>query len=167
MFRHRAGRNASGPILVITMRVFTKTVATGMALGAAPLRANSKLNIGVGTYSYHNLSIDEMIVQLKALRIQEIEMSHGEFMLFSKPVADLFQSAREKLDRAGIHCVSYYTDTIKDRHDVDSAIQFARPLGASNITGDATGGTLAQIDERFTREGITLQWGQSLSPPQC
>jgi len=36
-----------------------------------------------------------MIVQLNALRIQEIEMSRGEFMLFSKPEAGLFRSTRE------------------------------------------------------------------------
>ena len=45
----------------------------------------TKLNLGIGTYTYHSLSIDDMIVQLKRLEIREIEMSRGEFMLFSKP----------------------------------------------------------------------------------
>ncbi|HLY62013.1 MAG TPA: sugar phosphate isomerase/epimerase [Terriglobia bacterium] len=141
---------------MITRRVFAKAVAAGMAMAAFPLRAEQKLNIGIGTYSYHNLSIDEMIVQLKALRIQEIEMSRGEFMLFSKPGGDLFRSTREKLDRAGIRCVSYYPATIKDGEDVDSAVRFAKLLGARNISGDATGNTLAEIDRRFTHEGITF-----------
>lgn len=141
---------------MMTRRVFAKTVAASMAMAAVPLRARGKLNIGIGTYSYHNLSIDEMIVQLNALRIQEIEMSRGEFMLFSKPDGELFRSTREKLDRAGIRCVSYYTATIKDGNDVDSAVRFARLLGARNISGDATGNTLTEIDRRFTREGITF-----------
>jgi sugar phosphate isomerase/epimerase len=136
--------------------MFAKTIAAGMAMAAVPLRAYSKLNIGIGTYSYHNLSIDDMIVQLNALRIQEIEMSRGEFMLLSKPDSNLFRSTRERLDRAGIRCVSYYTATIKDGPDVESAVHFAKLLGARNISGDATGSILAQIDQRFTREGITF-----------
>jgi sugar phosphate isomerase/epimerase len=131
-------------------------MAGGIAMAAVPLGASSKLNIGIGAYSYHNLSVDDMIVQLNALRIKEIEMSRGEFMLFSKPDASLFSSTREKLDRAGIHCVSYYTATLKDASDVESAVRFAKLLGARNVTGDATGSTLAEIDQRFTQEGITF-----------
>ncbi|MGO8791271.1 MAG: sugar phosphate isomerase/epimerase family protein [Terriglobia bacterium] len=141
---------------MITRRTFAKAASAGIALAALPLPAYNRLNIGIGTYSYHNLSIDGMIVQLNALRIREIEMSRGEFMLFSKPPASLFRSTREKLDRAGIRCVSYYTATIKDEADIENAVQFAKFLGAGNISGDATGNTLAQIDQRFTREGITF-----------
>ena len=140
----------------MTRRSFAKTVVGAVAMAAVPLRAQRALNIGIGTYSYHNLSIDEMIVQLNALHIQEIEMSRGEFMLFSKPEDSLFRSTRVKLDRAGIRCVSYYTATIKDAHDVDSAVRFAELLGARNVSGDATGNTLAEIDQRFTREEITF-----------
>ncbi len=141
---------------MITRRTFAKTIAASMAVAAAPLRAYNKLNIGIGTYSYHHLSIDDMIVQLNALRIQEIEMSRGEFMLFSKPDTSLFRSTREKLDRAGIRCVSYYTATIQDGHDLENAMLFAKLLGARNISGDATGSILAQIDQRCTREGVTF-----------
>ena len=140
----------------MTRRSFAQTVAAGVAMTAVRFRARRALNIGIGTYSYHNLSIDEMIVQLKALGVQEIEMSRGEFMLFSKPEDKLFRSTREKLDRAGIRCVSYYTATIKDAQDVDSAVRFAKFLGAGNVSGDATGNTLAEIDRRFTRERITF-----------
>jgi len=44
-----------------------------------------KLNIGIGAYSYHNLSMEEMIVQLNALGIRDIEMSRGELMLMNHP----------------------------------------------------------------------------------
>ena len=141
---------------MISRRRFVKSIAGGMAVAVAPLGASSKLNIGIGTYSYHNLSVDDMIVQLNTLRITEIEMSRGEFMLFSKPDASLFRSTREKLDRAGIRCVSYYTATLKDGNDIENAVRFAKLLGARNVTGDATGGILALIDRRFTQEGITF-----------
>ncbi len=140
----------------MTRRSFARTVAGAVAMAAVPLRPQRALDIGIGTYSYHNLSIDEMIVQLNNLRIQEIEMSRGEFMLFSKPEDSLFRSTREKLDRVGIRCVSYYTATIADARDVDSAVRFADLLGARNVSGDATGNTLVEIDRRFTREGITF-----------
>jgi sugar phosphate isomerase/epimerase len=135
----------------MTRRAFAVALA---AAAAAP--AQRKLNLGIGTYTYHSLSIDAMIVQLKRLEIREIEMSRGEFMLFSKPSPEQFQSVRRKLDSAGIRCVSYYTATIKDDADLDNAMRFASLLGAHNVTGDATGDFLQRIDERLTREGLTF-----------
>lgn len=133
-----------------------KTIAAGVATTAVPVRAWTTLNVGIGTYSYHNLSMDAMIVQLNALGVREIEMSRGEFMLMNHPTDDLFRSARGKLDLGGIRCVSYYTATIKEDADLESAVRFARILGVSNVTGDATGGILNRIDQRFTREKLTF-----------
>jgi len=140
-----------------TRRSFVKFAAvSGLVSIAAPLFALSRLNIGVGTYSYHGLSVDDMIIQLNALHIREIEMSRGEFMLMNHPTDDLFRSARAKFDQAGIHCVSYYTATIKEDIDLENAVRFAKILGVSNITGDATGGILNRIDSRLTQEKLTF-----------
>jgi sugar phosphate isomerase/epimerase len=137
---------------MITRRVFTTAaIAAGL-----PLRAAGKLKLGIGTYTYHSLSIDDMIVQLKRLQIGEIEMSRGEFMLFSKPKPERFESARAKFDQAGIQCVSYYTATIHDDTELDTAIRGAKLLGSRNITGDATGDILQRIDDRCTKEGLTF-----------
>jgi len=124
------------------------------ALGCA--RAAARLNIGVGTFSYHTLSIEDMIVQLQRLKIREIEMSRGEFMLMKPPSAAMCQAARDKFDRAGIRCVSYYTATIKNDADLDLAVEFAKIFGAHNVSGDATGPILGRIDRRFTAEGLTF-----------
>src|SRR5512140_242491 len=97
----------------ITRRNFVKSLALGVAATSVPSLASTKLNVGIGTYSYHSLSMDEMIVQLNALGVREIEMSRGEFMLMSHPAEDLFQTARTRLDQANIRCLSYYTATIK------------------------------------------------------
>ena len=123
---------------MMTRRTFAGTLASAFAARAFA----GKLNLGIGTYTYHSLSIDDMIVQLKRLDIREIEMSRGEFMLFSKPSPEKFQSVKTKLDAAGIRCVSYYTATIKDDTDLDNAVRFAHLLGSRNITGDATGDIL-------------------------
>lgn len=140
---------------MMNRRTFTH-LAGGAAVAAWPLTAAGRLNIGVGTFSYHTLSMDEMIEQLQKLKIKEIEMSRGEFMLMKPPTVEMCQSARGKFDRAGIRCVSYYTATIKNDRDIGYAVRYAKILGAYNVSGDATGETLHRIDERFTREGLTF-----------
>jgi sugar phosphate isomerase/epimerase len=159
------------PVTSISRRRFVETFAAGLAAAALPLRAatrlnslrldsprlnSPRLNLGIGTYSYHNLTLDEMIVQLNALKVGEIEMSRGEFMLMNHPTEALFHTARSKLDQAGIRCVSYYTATIKDDADLENAVRFAGILGARNVTGDATGSILHRIDQRFTEERLTF-----------
>jgi len=145
---------------VIPRRTFAKAAAAGLAMAAAPLRLlgdiGGKLKVGVGTYSYHSLSLEDMIVQWTALRIEEIEMSRGESMRMNTPGDDLFCSARAQLDRAGIRCVSYYSATIKDSQDIENATRFANLLGVRHITGDATPSVLAQIEGRFTQAGLTF-----------
>jgi sugar phosphate isomerase/epimerase len=141
---------------LLTRRTFNRLAVTGVALAALPLRAAGRLRVGIGTYSYHNLSLDEMIEQLKALQVDEIEMSRGEFMLMNHPSEDMFHSARTKLDQAGIRCVSYYSATIKEDQDLERALRFGGILGVRNITGDATGDILHRIDQRVTQAGLTF-----------
>lgn len=137
---------------MITRRGFIAAAA----IGAGAAQARPRLRIGIGTYTYHNYSIDDMISRLQALHIKEIEMSRGEFMLMKPPTDEMCKSAKEKFDRGGIHCVSYYSATIKDDRDLDYAVRFAHLLGAANVSGDATGDMLRKIDERFSREGLTF-----------
>src|SRR5258708_37239762 len=106
----------------ITRRTFVQTLVAGLAATAVPLNAATKLNVGIGTYSYHNLSMDQMIVQLNALGVREIEMSRGELMLMNHPSEDLFRLARANFDLAVIRCVSYYTATIKEDATFDNRV---------------------------------------------
>jgi sugar phosphate isomerase/epimerase len=139
----------------MTRRTFARTLTWGIGT-CAVTDAASRLHIGIGTYTYHSLSMDEMIKRLVALEITEVEMSRGEFMLMKPPSEEMCRSARSQFDRAGIRCLSYYTATIKDDRDLDYAVRFARLLGSTNVTGDATGDMLRKIDERFSREGLTF-----------
>jgi sugar phosphate isomerase/epimerase len=137
----------------VTRRTFGKFVMAGAGLTAI---AANRLRLGIGAYTYHNLSVDDMIVQLKALHIREIEMSRAEFMNFTHPPLERFENFRRKADAAGIRCVSYYAPTIKEKIDLDNAIRFAKTLGARNITGDPTGDILKYVDERVTAEGLSF-----------
>ena len=114
----------------ITRREFAKTTGAGLLALTVPLASSKKLNVGIGTYSYHNLSMEEMVSQLEELKVFDIEMSRGEFMLMNHPTDELFQSARSQFDRAGIRCVSYYSATIKEDQELENAIRFAKILGA-------------------------------------
>ena len=151
---HRGRRRNNMPMM--TRRAFAQTLAVTAAAAGKGADAPRRLRIGIGTYTYHSLSIDDMIGRLAALQITEIEMSRGEFMLMKPPTTEMCQSARTRFDRAGIRCVSYYTATIKDDRDLDYAVRFARLLGSTNISGDATGDMLRKIDERLSREGLTF-----------
>jgi sugar phosphate isomerase/epimerase len=139
---------------MITRRTFTQALAAG-AMGAR-MQAANRLNIGIGTYTYHGVSIDGMIARLTALGIAEVEMSRVEFMLMKPPTDEMCRSAKSRFDRAGIRCVSYYSAAIKDDQDLDRAVRFARLLGSGNVSGDATGDMLRKIDERVSREGLTF-----------
>ena len=138
----------------MTRRTFMQTFAAGV--GALGMQAADRLNIGIGTYTYHGVPIDGMIARLTALGITEIEMSRGEFMLMKPPTDEMCRLAKGQFDRAGIRCVSYYSATIKDDQDLDRAVRFARLLGSTNVSGDATGDMLRKIDARFSREGLTF-----------
>ncbi len=138
----------------MTRRTFTQALAAG-AMGAR-MQAAYRLNIGIGTYTYHAVSIDGMIARLTALGVTEIEMSRGEFMLMKPPSDEMCRLAKRQFDAAGIRCVSYYSATIKDEQDLDRAVRIARLLGSNNVSGDATGDMLRKIDKRFSSEGLTF-----------
>src|SRR5947209_8021023 len=116
-------------------RTFVRALTFGVGGFHASVHASSRLRIGMGTYTYHSLPMNDMIERLTALKITEIEMSRVEFMLMKPPTDDMCRSARNSFDRAGIRCVSYYSATIKDDQDLNYAVRFAKLLGSSNVSG--------------------------------
>ena len=130
----------------------------------APLRV-SAVEIGIGTFSYHALSMDDMMAQLEILlptdewSSQPTDRDVPRRVYGDEPPlpTSCFKTTRAKLDKAGIRCVSYYAATLKNEQDAASAVRFAKLLGAHNITGDATGsGLLKHIDRSVTEAGLTF-----------
>src|ERR1700733_3569559 len=99
---------------MISRRTFVKATAASLAASTVPAYGLAPLTIGIGTFSYHALSFDDMVAQLEillptnGLHNQQIEMSRGEYMVMSHPRDELFRTAKAKLDKAPIPCVSYY-----------------------------------------------------------
>jgi inosose dehydratase len=158
---------------MISRRAFVKTSAACLAASALPAYALAPLTVGIGTFSYHALSFDDMVAQLQillptnGLHNQQIEMSRGEFMVMSHPTDELCKTARQKLDKVGIRCVSYYAATLKNDQEVAQAVSNAKLLGAHNITGDATGAELLKhIDHRVTEAGLTFSIHNHFFPGQ-
>jgi len=79
---------------MITRRAFT---TTALAACCRPLAAAGKLNLGIGTYTYHSLSIDDMIVQLTRLQIREILLHRVEHALLAADPALIAEDSSEWL----------------------------------------------------------------------
>ena len=66
-------------------------------------------------------------------------------------------AARDKFDRAGIRCVSYYTATIKNDADLDLAVAICQDFWRSQCFGRRDRLLcLNRIDERFSAERLTF-----------
>ena len=48
---------------MITRRTFTGALGAGIAAAGTP-KAARRLHLGIGTYTYHSLSMDDMIARL-------------------------------------------------------------------------------------------------------
>jgi len=140
----------------LSRREFTGALGFGLAGSGQVAGARKPLRIGIGTYSYHSLSMEAMVAELVRLKVDEIEMSRGEFMLLSHPKDEIFRSARALFDRAGVRCVSYYAATIHDEGEIGQAIRFAGLLGAGNITCDARPDVLKKLDARCSEARLTF-----------
>ena len=53
----------------MTRRTFTQVLVAGAGTTSATIQAAIRLNIGIGTYTYHGISMDGMIARLTALGI--------------------------------------------------------------------------------------------------
>jgi sugar phosphate isomerase/epimerase len=140
---------------MITRRDFVK--GCGAILLATPHApaAKAKFTLGVGTYTYRGVTIDQMIERLATLDIRHVELSTPEFML-ARLKPEEVPGLKAKFDRARIQVLSYYSGTIKAEIDLDRAIQTARALGARHISGAAMGVMLKQVDARVRREKLTF-----------
>jgi inosose dehydratase len=136
-------------------RSFIATLSAEMLvapLARAPART-ARFELGIGTYTYRGISIDQMIQDLNALKIQRIELSSPDYFLPNVKLEAL-PALREKLQRGGINAISYFCGEIKTQADLDLTVQVVRGLGANHVSGSAVGEALKMVDARFSREGL-------------
>ena len=138
---------------MIDRRQFVKVLGIGALTVCEALAAPSRFLLGIGTYTYRDMSTDEWIEDLTALRISQIELSTGAYMIprVTLPAA---QDIRSKLDSAGINVISYFCGTIANDRDINMTVDVARALSAQHVSGWAWGDALKMIDSRFSCEGL-------------
>jgi len=138
---------------MISRRRFFGALGVGVLTLRKATGARAHFDLGIGTYTFRGLTEDQMIEDLLALRIQQIELSSPDYFLPGVKL-DAVQRLRQKLDRAKIRAVSYFSGDIKTEADMNTTVEVARQLGVSHVSGSAVGQTLKMVDSLFAREGL-------------
>lgn len=140
---------------MINRRDFLVATAVGvgtLALGRVEAQ-NARFELGIGTFTFRGVSDEQMIEDLKALRIRQIELSSPNY--FPPAVKlDAIESLRAKLDQDGIRAVSYFVGEIATQVTLDTTVTMAKALGVRHVSGWAVGNALKMVDVRFTQEGM-------------
>lgn len=134
-------------------RRFIKGLSLSVLAAREAFAAAPRFPLGIGTFTYRGVPMDEMIVDLKALNISQIELSTPAYQI-PRVKAAAVQDLRLKLEHAGIKTVSFFCGAIKTNLDIDLTVECARVLGVRHISGWAWGDALKMIDDRFSREGL-------------
>ena len=138
---------------MISRRNFMAVVGAGFAGFRDVMGTRARFQLGLGTFTYRGVTEDEMINDLRALKITRIEVSHPPYHLPAVKL-DAVRSLKAKLDRAEIRVPSYFCRVIQTESDLDLAVHVAKTFGARHVTGVAVGDTLKVINARFGREGL-------------
>ncbi len=138
---------------MISRRRFVTAFGVGILTLRKGMAAKARFSLGIGTYTYRGVTEDEMIEDLKALKIQHIELSSPDYFL-PRVKLDSVPRLATRLADAGITPVSYFCGDIKTERDVDLTIQVLRALGAHHASGAAVGDALNMIDRRFGQESV-------------
>src|SRR5579864_1845593 len=139
--------------MMISRRVFITAMGGGLLSLRMARAQKTQFELGIGTYTYRGVSEEQMIEDLRALKIRQIELSSPNYFLPAVKL-DAIQKFRAKLSRGGITAVSYFAGDLKTEEDIDTTVNVARELGVSHVSGSAVGQTLKMVDTRFAREGL-------------
>jgi sugar phosphate isomerase/epimerase len=161
----------------ITRREFGKVALTGASLSMALARAESGVSgvrIGVQSYSFRTMSLDDAIAAMKAIGLGECELWAGHVeprppegqrpdrdelrkWRLSQPLAH-FTSVRRKFDAAGVKLQAYtygFRDDFTDE-EIDRGFEMARALGVPLITASSTISAARRIAPFAEKHGITV-----------
>jgi sugar phosphate isomerase/epimerase len=160
-------------------REWSKMMLSGMAAAALPLnvlgkssKPNSKINgvqIGVQTYSFRTLTLDQAIAGMVDIGLDSVELWQGHVepkglsreemrkWRLSVPLAE-FQKVRQKFDKAGISLYAYNLSVKEDYTDeeIDRGFQMAKALGVNNMTASAHVSVSKRVDKYAKKYKITM-----------
>jgi sugar phosphate isomerase/epimerase len=138
---------------MISRRVFITAMGGGLLSLRMARAQKTQFELGIGTYTYRGITEDQMIEDLRAMKIRQIELSSPDYFLPGVKL-NAVQELRTKLGRGGITPVSYFAGDLKTEGDINTTVNVARELGVSHISGSAVGPMLKVVDTRFTGAGL-------------
>jgi sugar phosphate isomerase/epimerase len=138
---------------MISRRGFIASLGAGICALRSAKAEQARFDIGIGTYTYRGVTEDQMIEDLRALKIQRIELSSPDYFLPAVKL-EAVTRLRAKLDQARITAVSYFPGDIKSEEDINTTLKVAHELGVNHVSGSAVGQALKIVDASFTREGL-------------
>ncbi len=112
-----------------------------------------KFKLGIGTYTYRSLSLEETVRRLKRLKIDAIELSHVQFIDPNAKKED-FAAAGNLFKMSGIEVVSWFGPEITNTKEAERVAQLAKVLGTRHVSGDAAGDGLKAVDEVFQKHNL-------------
>jgi sugar phosphate isomerase/epimerase len=115
--------------------------------------AITKFKLGIGTYTFRSLTLEEMVRQLKQLKIDAIELSQKPFWDI-QTTKEEFAGAAKLFQENGIQIVSWFGPEIKNSQDAQWIVEMAKTLGVQHVSGDASGEGLKAIDEAFQKNNL-------------
>lgn len=140
---------------MITRRNLLAGIGAGILAPRLTFGAKAKFTLGIGTYTFRSITMEQLIEDMQSLRLRHIELSTPGYMLRDVTL-EKARDLRVKLDKGGIVVPSFYCGEIKTQDDLDLTVQVAKELGANNVSGSAVGEALQWIDQRFQREKLTF-----------
>ena len=112
-----------------------------------------KFKLGIGTYTFRSLTPEEMVHQLKQLKIDAVELSQKPFWDIQTKKEE-FAVAATLFKENGIRIVSWFGPEIKSSQDAQWVVEMAKTLGVQHVSGDASGEGLKAVDEAFQKNNL-------------
>lgn len=113
----------------------------------------AKFKLGIGSYTYRSLSLEEMIRRLKQMKIDAIELSQPPFWDPHAKKED-FVAAAKLFQKNRIQLISWFGPEIKNAQEAERVVELAKILGVQHVSGDSAGDGLKAVDEVFQKHNL-------------
>jgi sugar phosphate isomerase/epimerase len=147
-------------LTTLARRQFIHSFCVASAIGTltgkrlvAETKPTAAFTLGLGTYTFRNQDIDDLIERCRALKLNAIELSHPQFML---PQADLntFAATRQKLKMGGVDLRSWFCGDLTKTSEIERLVEGVHLLGVKMVSGSAARELLDSVDAACSSAGF-------------
>jgi len=124
--------------------------SAGFAQATKPI---AKFKLGLGTYTFRSLALDQLVTRCKEMNLDFIELSHPQYML-PQAKLDEFRSVGAKLRSGGLNVMSWFCGDLTDRVGIEAMVRGAQSLGVKTVSGSAERSLLGEVNTACGKAGI-------------